>query len=77
METQKPWYTSKTVWAAGLTTLVGILTAFKVIHIGAIQVGNIPAETEGLSQSIVGAVEIILGLIGLWGRITAKTTLIP
>jgi hypothetical protein len=71
----KPWYMSKTVWASIIGTIVGILTMFKVIHIGGIQVENIPAETEGLSQSIVGAVEIILGLVALWGRITAKTTL--
>jgi len=71
----KAWWQSKTVWAAALTTLVGILTAFKIVHIGAVQVENLAVETEGLSQSIVGAVEIILGLVALWGRITAKTTL--
>ena len=71
----KPWYMSKTVWASIIGTIVGILTMFKVIHIGGIQVENIPAETEGLSQTIVGIVETVLGLLALYGRLTAKKVL--
>jgi len=71
----KPWYTSKTLWAGVLTTLVGILTALKIVHIGPIQVENIAAESEGLSQTIVGLVEMFLGLVTVLGRLTSKTTL--
>ena len=74
MET-KPWYTSKATWASILVTIVGIATMFKIVHIGPVQLENISAETEGISQSIVGAIETVLGLIGLWGRLTAKKTL--
>ncbi len=71
----KPWWQSKATWASILVTVVGILTMFKIVHIGPVQVDNITAETEGLSQTIVGAIEMILGLIGVWGRLTAKKTL--
>jgi hypothetical protein len=73
----KAWYLSKTVWAAGLTTIIGILTALNVVHIGPVQVENLAVETEGLSQTIVGIVEMALGIVALWGRLTAKKTLTP
>ncbi len=71
----KPWWQSKVVWASILTTIVGVATAFKIVHIGPVQVENLAVESEGISQSIVGVIEIILGLIGIWGRLIAKTIL--
>ncbi len=71
----KPWWQSKATWASILVTIVGILTMFKIIHIGPVQVENLAAESEGVSQAIVGFIETILGLVGLWGRLTAKKTL--
>ncbi len=71
----KPWWKSVTLWASVLTTIVGMLTMFKIIHIGPVQVGNIAAETEGLSQTIIGAIETVLGLVATWRRLTATTTL--
>lgn len=74
MDTKK-WYLSKTLWAGLITLIVGVLTAFKVIHIGPVLVENIAAEQEGISQVIVGLFEIVAGAVVLWGRLTAKTEL--
>ena len=72
---EKPWYLSKTTWATIITMLVGLATAFKWVHIGPIVVDNLQAESEGVSQTIIGGIEFVLGAIGLWGRLTAKTKL--
>lgn len=70
---EKPWYRSKTTIASIITIAVGVLTTFGVIHIGPVQIENVPAEVEGISQAVVGIIGMVLGAIALWGRITAKT----
>ena len=60
------------MWASTITVVIGVLTTFKVIHVGPVIFENVTVETEGISQSIIGVITMVLGLIGLWGRLTAK-----
>jgi hypothetical protein len=67
METTKPWYLSKTVVAALIVAICGILTLFGVGE------GTAAAEeAEPIANNVIGLITAISGLIALWGRITAK-----
>lgn len=62
-ETKSP-LASKTVWASSITAVVGVAVAF----------GLLP---EGFDATeIIGAVTAVLGLISLYGRMTAETKLL-
>ena len=63
MDTKK-WYTSKTIWA-------GIITAI----IGAAQTICMQFGFDLLANPIVSVVLSILGVLGIYGRITATTTI--
>ena len=64
MEESKSPIASKTVWASSITAIVGVAVAF----------GLLP---EGFDATeIIGAVTAVLGLVSLYGRLTAKTTLV-
>ena len=66
MET-KPWYFSKTVLAALVVAICGLLTVFGV------GVGVVASEqAEPIADNIIGLITAIMGLIAIWGRITAK-----
>jgi hypothetical protein len=49
-----------------------VLTTFKIVHVGPVVLENVTAEMEGISQGIVGVIMMALGLLGLYGRLTAK-----
>lgn len=69
----KAWYRSRGAWANGLTVLLGILTATGFVDIDGEARQVIISEGPEL---FVGLSEIILGGIGLWGRIAANTRLV-
>lgn len=59
---EKKWYASKTIWAGIITSLVGAATGI--------------AQTFGVdlpANPIYGIFLTILGALGIYGRVTAKT----
>jgi uncharacterized membrane protein len=63
MESKK-WYTSKTVWAGVITALVG-----------AAQTICLQFGFDLLANPIASTVLSILGILGVYGRVSATTTL--
>jgi uncharacterized membrane protein len=64
MDKAKTWYTSKTVWAGIITVIVG----------AALEIGKV-FGVDLASNQIIGVVISILGALGVYGRVTASTTL--
>lgn len=69
---EKPWYLSKTILAALIIGICGILTLF-----GVSQGTAAGAEAEPIADNIIGLITAISGLVVIWGRITAKKKLTP
>ena len=66
MNSDKPWYASRTIWANLLTMALGIAVTFGAIDQTAAD--SILAEGPDL---IVGLVTSVLGVVGIWGRVSA------
>jgi len=66
MNSDKPWYASRTIWANLLTMGIGIAVTFGVVDQTAAD--SILADGPDL---IVGIVTSVLGLVGIWGRVKA------
>ena len=68
MDGTKPWWMSQTVWASVLTMLTGLLVTFGMMtqEMAMAVLGEVPGYA-------VGIVTAVMGLWGLWGRITATT----
>ena len=60
----KSWWQSKTVWAAIITALIG--AADVILKQFGVDINSLP---------YVGAVLAILGALGIYGRVTATTTI--
>ena len=75
MDSTKPWYLSKTVWASLLVAIVGLLNVLGITHVGPIQVANMAKEQDAITDTAVNVVITVFGLIALWGRLTARTKL--
>lgn len=65
MET-KQWYRSKTVWAALVAMVAGILQGFGIA-------GNIASEQESIVNAIMKLVELISIAVAIIGRLSATT----
>ena len=61
---KKDWYKSKTVWAAIITAVVG-----------AAQTICLQFDFNLLANPVAGAVLSILGALGIYGRVSATTSL--
>lgn len=61
----KAWYLSKTMWAGVVAMVLGIATLF-----GA----NLESEQENIVNLLMGAAQVIAGVVALIGRWTAKTS---
>jgi hypothetical protein len=64
MTATKPWYLSRTVWASIVT-----------IVIGAAGLAGLPADAidgPALTDTLLQAVTAFAGVIGLFGRLSAK-----
>jgi hypothetical protein len=72
MEESKPWYMSKAVWGS-----LGVI-AFAVIGMGALglepsaAVDAVGEEQKNINQLVILLVELIGGVLGLYGRLKAK-----
>ncbi len=64
MNKSKPWYLSKTVWASIVTILVSLAGLFGVT-------GNL-LDSDLVSDAIVQFITALMGLIAVFGRVTAK-----
>lgn len=64
MTTIKPWYLSKTIWAAIITILTSIagLTGLPVALI----------DNGALADAIIQGITAIMGLIAIFGRVNAR-----
>jgi uncharacterized membrane protein len=60
----KPWYLSKTVWA-------GIITAL----VGAAQTIGLQFGVNILDNHVVSIVLTVLGVLGVYGRVSSTTTI--
>lgn len=69
MSDTKPWYTSKTVWAALATILVSVLGLFRR--------GVDPHFVEDFSGWAVSASTLVAGAIALYGRVNATKRISP
>lgn len=65
MNSRKPWYLSKTIWAT-LVSIAATIGAFFGVPID-------EASREGLSSGILQIVSAIAGLIAIFGRFTASS----
>ena len=63
----KQWYKSKTVWAAFVAMVVGTMSMFGV--------GQLDGEEESMTELIMQVVTVVSGVVALFGRISAHTTL--
>lgn len=64
MQDLKPWYLSRTIWASLVT--IGCAAA------GVSGFGIDPADGSALTETILGAVTAISGLVAIVGRIGAR-----
>ena len=70
MEDVKSWMSSKTVWASLLTIVVGVLTST-----GLLTTEGGQAILSSGPDFILGIVNVVLGGVALYGRVTAQTVL--
>lgn len=70
MNEEKPWYLSKTIWASILQVTLGIAVSAGLVSAEASEVLK-----EAGPEVITGLVTAVLGALGLYGRVTAKSTL--
>ncbi len=63
-EQDKPWYGSRTVWAALVTIAAG--------GAGAAGLTIAEGEQQALIDGLLGAVTAIAGLVALFGRLAAR-----
>lgn len=66
MNSEKSWYASRTIWANLLTMALGITVTLGFLDQSAAD--SILAEGPDL---IVGLVTSVLGVVGIWGRVSA------
>jgi len=67
MDTTKPWYQSRTVWG-GLLAIAGPLAGFVGLDIERAAGGE-------LADAIVALVSAAGGLLAIWGRLKARSTI--
>lgn len=63
MNTAKPWYLSKTIWASILTVLMSLSGLF------GLQTGIV--DNDALAVAIIQAITAVTGLVSVFGRMTA------
>lgn len=68
MDTSKPWYASKTIWASILQMAVGIAVAMGLVN----DVAGSTIIAEG-PDIVIGLVNGALGAWSLYGRVKATT----
>lgn len=70
MEATKPWYTSKTLWAAIIATISGLVSLTgHVIDAGT------QAQLVNTVTSVADGITTIAGIVAAVGRSTSNTTL--
>lgn len=67
MNAIKPWYMSKTVWAAMITIASGLASLFGLPGAG--------MDAAGAAEQILNIITALSGAAALAGRFTATTTL--
>ncbi|MDZ7822827.1 MAG: hypothetical protein U5K75_01450 [Ahrensia sp.] len=68
MQNEKPWYLSKTIWAAVISILATVATFF-----------GVPideAGRQGLTDGLLQIVSAVAGVFAILGRVTANSKLI-
>ena len=65
MDTQKPWYLSRTIWAS-LVTIVSAAAALLGIPLAGL-------DNAVLADAILQAITAISGLVAIFGRLGATT----
>lgn len=65
MTTSKPWYLSKTIWAA-LVSVAATIAALLGVPIDS-------ATREGLANGLLQAISAMAGLFAIFGRLTASS----
>jgi hypothetical protein len=65
MEIRKPWYLSRTIWAAFV--MIGATTA------GALGIPVEEGETQAMVDAILQAVAAVAGVAAIFGRLAATT----
>lgn len=65
MDTVKPWYRSRTIWASIVTVVAGLGAAFG-LNFG-------EAQQAEATEAILQAVTAVCGLLAIIGRVVAKS----
>ena len=65
METQKPWYLSRTIWAS-LVTIVSAAAALLGVPVAGL-------DDAALADAILQAIAAVSGLIAIFGRLGATS----
>jgi hypothetical protein len=63
MNPGKPWYLSKTIWASIVTVLMSVGSLFGLP-------GGL-ADNGALADAIIQAITAVMGLVAIFGRVTA------
>lgn len=65
METQKPWYLSRTIWAS-LVTIVSAAAALLGVPVAGL-------DDAALADAILQAIAAVSGMIAIFGRLGATS----
>ncbi len=68
MDSTKPWYTSKTIWASLVGALATLASLFGI---------NIADLSSQLGDQILGVVTLIGTVVAIFGRVTARAVIAP